>query len=51
MDKQPLRDWLTTNGLKGKQDVTLPDDIVATTAQIYRDAYRAITGAEFLERG
>ena len=51
MDKQPLRDWLSANGLMGKKDVTLPDDVVATTAQIYRDAYLAITGKEFTERG
>lgn len=43
-DKQFLRDWLTSNGLKGKEDVTVPDDIVAKTAAKYREAYERITG-------
>jgi phosphoribosylaminoimidazole-succinocarboxamide synthase len=43
-DKQFLRDWLTTNGLKGKEGVVVPDDVVARTAEKYREAYEKISG-------
>lgn len=43
-DKQFLRDWLTGNGLKGKEDVTVPEEIVQKTAERYREAYEKITG-------
>ncbi|KAH9868260.1 hypothetical protein J1614_007332 [Plenodomus biglobosus] len=43
-DKQFLRDWLTSNGLKGKEGVTVPQDIVEKTAAKYREAYEKITG-------
>lgn len=43
-DKQFLRDWLTANGLKGKEDVTVPEDIVKKTAEKYKEAYEKITG-------
>ena len=49
LDKQPLRDWLTKNRLKGKEDVSLPEDIIATMAETYRKAYRTLTGEEFVE--
>jgi phosphoribosylaminoimidazole-succinocarboxamide synthase len=43
-DKQFLRDWLTSEGLKGKDGVTVPDEIVKKTAEKYREAYEKITG-------
>ncbi|KAH7078566.1 hypothetical protein FB567DRAFT_477358 [Paraphoma chrysanthemicola] len=43
-DKQFLRDWLTGEGLKGKDGVTVPEDIVRKTAEKYREAYEKITG-------
>ena len=43
-DKQFLRDWLTSNGLKGKEGVQVPEDIVSKTASKYREAYEKITG-------
>lgn len=43
-DKQFLRDWLTSNGLKGKEDVKVPQDIVEKTAAKYQEAYEKITG-------
>ena len=43
-DKQFLRDWLTAQGLKGKEGVRVPDDVVAQTAAKYREAYEKITG-------
>ena len=43
-DKQFLRDWLTSNGLKGKEQVTVPTDIVEQTAQKYKEACEMLTG-------
>lgn len=43
-DKQFLRDWLTSNGLKGKEGVKVPEDIVQQTAAKYREACEKITG-------
>lgn len=43
-DKQYLRDWLTSSGLKGKDDVAMSDEVVAETASKYREAFTLITG-------
>lgn len=43
-DKQFLRDWLTGEGLKGKEGVRVPEEIVRKTADKYREAYERITG-------
>lgn len=47
-DKQYVRDWLRAQGLDKAADdgtrVTLPDDVVAKTADKYREAYERITG-------
>lgn len=43
-DKQFLRDWLTGEGLKGKEGVRVPEGIVRKTAEKYREAYERITG-------
>lgn len=43
-DKQFLRDWLTSEGLKGKQGVRMPEDIVTKTAEKYREAFEMLTG-------
>jgi len=43
-DKQFLRDWLTSNGLKGKEGVEVPADVVEKTAAKYREAYEKLTG-------
>ena len=41
-DKQYLRDWLTSNGLKGKTEVEMPEDIVSKTAGKYQDAFEKL---------
>ncbi|KAF2764418.1 phosphoribosylaminoimidazolesuccinocarboxamide synthase [Teratosphaeria nubilosa] len=46
-DKQFLRDWLTVSGLKGKEGVAMPEEIVRQTATKYREAYELITGREW----
>ncbi|KAL6712626.1 Bifunctional purine biosynthetic protein ade1 [Coniothyrium glycines] len=43
-DKQFLRDWLTENGLKGKEGVEVPAEVVEKTAEKYREAYERLTG-------
>lgn len=47
-DKQFLRDWLTSNGLKGKEGVEMPQDIVDKTAGKYREAFEKLTGSKWL---
>ena len=44
LDKQPLRDWLTKNGLKGKEGVSMADDIVKVTRAKYLEAFKILTG-------
>lgn len=43
-DKQFLRDWLTSNGLNGKDGVKMTDDIVEKTREKYIEAYEQLTG-------
>jgi phosphoribosylaminoimidazole-succinocarboxamide synthase len=43
-DKQFLRDWLTKNGLKGKQGVKMTDEVMEETAAKYREAFEKLTG-------
>ncbi|KAE8378570.1 phosphoribosylamidoimidazole-succinocarboxamidesynthase [Aspergillus bertholletiae] len=43
-DKQFLRDWLTSEGLKGKPGVRMTDDIAQKTSAKYREAWERITG-------
>ncbi|GMK58017.1 hypothetical protein CspeluHIS016_0500490 [Cutaneotrichosporon spelunceum] len=43
-DKQYLRDWLIKGGLKGKEGVALPDDVVAETKAKYEEARDRVMG-------
>lgn len=43
-DKQFLRDWLTKNGLKGKDGVSMPEDVVNVTRSKYAEAFKILTG-------
>lgn len=43
-DKQFLRNWLVQSGLKGKQGVQMPPDVVSETAAKYREAFEKLTG-------
>ncbi|KAF2757307.1 putative phosphoribosylaminoimidazole-succinocarboxamide synthase [Pseudovirgaria hyperparasitica] len=42
-DKQFLRDWLTSEGLKGKESVTMPDHVVRQTGEKYQEAFVKLT--------
>lgn len=46
-DKQFLRDWLTLNGLAGKDGVAMSDDVVEKSRAKYIEAYEALTGAKW----
>ncbi|PQE15204.1 phosphoribosylaminoimidazole-succinocarboxamide synthase protein [Rutstroemia sp. NJR-2017a WRK4] len=46
-DKQFLRDWLTSEGLKSKEGVAMPEDIVSQTAHKYREAFEKLTGRKW----
>lgn len=48
-DKQYLRDWLTREGLKGKQGVRMPENVVVETAEKYREAFEKLTGKKWSE--
>ncbi|KAL8930595.1 MAG: hypothetical protein Q9208_000465 [Pyrenodesmia sp. 3 TL-2023] len=43
-DKQPLRDWLMSKALEGKNNVEMPDDVVTGTEEKYREAFEKLTG-------
>jgi phosphoribosylaminoimidazole-succinocarboxamide synthase len=46
-DKQPLRDWLVSSGWNKEPPAPeLPPEIVGSTAQRYREAYRRLVGKE-----
>ena len=47
LDKQYLRDWLTSNGLKGKNGVEMPEDVVKRTRAGYLEAYERLSGQEW----
>ncbi|ODQ67417.1 Phosphoribosylaminoimidazole-succinocarboxamide synthase [Nadsonia fulvescens var. elongata DSM 6958] len=48
-DKQFLRDWLTSNNLKGVDGVTMPEDIVVRTKEKYVEAFEALTDKKWNE--
>ncbi|TGJ84202.1 hypothetical protein E0Z10_g4556 [Xylaria hypoxylon] len=43
-DKQYLRDWLTGQGLKGKEGVSMTTDVQAQTSAKYLEAFHRLTG-------
>jgi phosphoribosylaminoimidazole-succinocarboxamide synthase len=51
-DKQPVRDWLTASGWNKQPPApVLPPEVVASTSERYREAYRRLTGREILRPG
>ncbi|KAI0385052.1 SAICAR synthetase [Hypomontagnella monticulosa] len=43
-DKQFLRNWLTENGLKGKEGVNVPEEVLRATGERYAEVFRRLTG-------
>jgi len=48
-DKQYLRDWLTSNGLKGKEGVEMSEEVVRNTSSKYAEAFQILTGRTIAE--
>lgn len=48
-DKQFLRDWLTSNGLNGKDGVAMSDEVVKKSKEKYVEAYEQLTGNKWQE--
>ena len=48
-DKQFLREWLTRNGLRGKEGVEIPDNIACRTRHKYVEVYELLTGRTWSE--
>ncbi|THY51623.1 phosphoribosylaminoimidazole-succinocarboxamidesynthase [Aureobasidium pullulans] len=46
-DKQYLRDWLTKEGLKGKDGVEMTEAVVKETAKKYCEAFEMLTGQKW----
>ncbi|KAG5971765.1 hypothetical protein E4U55_001090 [Claviceps digitariae] len=46
-DKQYVRNWLIKQGLKAREGVAIPDDIVQATSEKYKDAFYKLTGETF----
>ncbi|KAJ5116396.1 hypothetical protein N7456_000744 [Penicillium angulare] len=45
-DKQYLRDWLVSQGLKGKEGVQMTPEVAQQTASKYKEAWEMITGGK-----
>jgi len=51
-DKQPVRDWLTASGWNKQPPAPeLPPEVVTSTSERYREAYRRLTGRELSRPG
>ena len=48
-DKQDLRDWLTNNGLKGKEGIKMPPNVVQNTKAKYEEAYEKLVGRKLAQ--
>ena len=46
-DKQYLREFLTKEGLKGREGVEMPNDVVKNTWERYREAYERLVGKKW----
>lgn len=46
-DKQYLRNWLVSEGVKGKKGVSMPQEVVENTATKYVEAFELLTGKSF----
>ncbi|KAI9718289.1 MAG: Bifunctional purine biosynthetic protein ade1 [Chrysothrix sp. TS-e1954] len=47
LDKQGLRDWLAREGLKGKEGVDVPTEVVEGTMRGYEEAFERLVGRTF----
>lgn len=49
VDKQFLRDWVSGEGVEGKEGVVLPGEVVRGTEARYRECFRRLVGKGFEE--
>ena len=46
-DKQYVRDWIKSTGYDPESKIPIPEDVIQTTANKYKEAYQLLTGKEF----
>ncbi len=46
-DKQYIRDWIKSTGYDPESGTPIPEDVITTTANKYKEAYKLITGKDF----
>lgn len=47
LDKQYLRNWLESSGLKEMDNVSMTDEVVKETARGYREAFERLVGKKW----
>ena len=46
-DKQYMRDWIKSTGYDPQAGTPIPEDVIKTTANKYKEAYKLLTGKDF----
>ena len=46
-DKQYIRDWIKSTGYDPESGTPIPDDVIDTTVNKYKEAYKILTGKNF----
>ncbi len=46
-DKQYIRDWIKSTGYNPESGTPIPDDVINTTVNKYKEAYKILTGKDF----
>lgn len=46
-DKQYIRDWIKSTGYDPESGSPIPDDVINTTSDKYKEAYKILTGKDF----
>ncbi len=46
-DKQYMRDWIKSTGYQPESGSPIPDDVIHTTVNKYKEAYKLLTGKDF----
>ncbi len=47
-DKQYMRDWIKSTGYDPESGNPIPEDVIKTTSNKYKEAYKLITGKDFV---
>ncbi len=46
-DKQYIRDWIKSTGYNPESGTPIPDEVINTTVNKYKEAYKVLTGRDF----